>query len=306
MTYQKYFPGDTIGPLNIIFLRRSETDSKKGCFICPFCDEQFYAYICNVKRGKTKSCGCNTKNMIRQKLQKDITGERFGHLVALYNTNQKQNNHSVWHCRCDCGQEIDIPISNLTTGNTTTCGRTKECSYAKKKASQSALDLTGKCFGKLTVNKELYRKNEKVYWDCTCDCGTRHIIKTTKSLQQSSFASCGCEHSRGEAEIAQWLDNYNIIYNREVAIPGCINPQTNGILRFDFYIPKIHCYIEYNGEQHYYYSGKGWNNKEHFENTIFRDKIKKDFCQQHNIRLEYITYQDNINSRMYNIINKYV
>lgn len=302
MISRKYETGDKVGPLNIIFLSRNKNNTKKAIFKCPFCKEPFEAYICNVKTGKTKSCGCATSEMISSKLKKDVTNHRFSHLTALYDTQKIQNGHSVWHCKCDCGNETDVPLSNLESGNTTTCGKTKECIYAKQKASQSALDLVGKRFGKLLVIKELYRKNNKVYWECQCDCGTKHVVRTTKSLQNSNFASCGCEHSVGEAAISHLLDKKHIRYYREVTISGCINPETGYSLRFDFYVPDYDCYIEYNGKQHYVCTNAGWNDKQHFEDTILRDKIKYNFCKQNDIRLEYITYLEDIEDRLEDIL----
>lgn len=29
---------------------------------------------------------------------------------------------SVWHCKCECGNECDVILSNLTCGHTTSCG----------------------------------------------------------------------------------------------------------------------------------------------------------------------------------------
>ena len=43
---------------------------------------------------------------------KDLTGQRFGRLTALYPTNRRDYKGSViWHCRCDCGNETDVPAA---------------------------------------------------------------------------------------------------------------------------------------------------------------------------------------------------
>lgn len=50
----------------------------------------------------------------------DITGNRYGRLVAL-----RMENHSGarrWLCRCDCGEEKVILGSSLRSGVTTSCG----------------------------------------------------------------------------------------------------------------------------------------------------------------------------------------
>jgi len=57
---------------------------------------------------------------------KDIQNQRFGRLVALYPL-QKRINYSVcWHCRCDCGNEVDLTEDNLVHGNYKSCGCLKK------------------------------------------------------------------------------------------------------------------------------------------------------------------------------------
>jgi len=63
---------------------------------------------------------------------KDLTGQRFGRLVALYPTGERRNSYIVWHCRCDCGNEVDVITSSLTTGHTNSCGcYSRECTIKR-------------------------------------------------------------------------------------------------------------------------------------------------------------------------------
>lgn len=57
---------------------------------------------------------------------KDLTGQRFGKLVVLYPTEKRQSRSVVWHCICDCGNEVDISSKNLTYGSSQSCG----CAYS--------------------------------------------------------------------------------------------------------------------------------------------------------------------------------
>lgn len=54
--------------------------------------------------------------------KKDLTGQRFGRLVVLYETSERKHTKVVWHCRCDCGNEVDIRSGSLTSGHTMSCG----------------------------------------------------------------------------------------------------------------------------------------------------------------------------------------
>lgn len=70
-------------------------------------------------RGRHTSCGCDKyKSMIR-----DLSNMRFGHLVAIepcgYNDKHTKR---LWRCKCDCGNETVVTTSDLTAGNTMSCG----------------------------------------------------------------------------------------------------------------------------------------------------------------------------------------
>jgi hypothetical protein len=56
---------------------------------------------------------------------KDKTGERFGRLVVL-RLGKKGKSHHRWHCRCDCGNVVEVFTCNLSynlnRGKTQSCG----------------------------------------------------------------------------------------------------------------------------------------------------------------------------------------
>jgi len=52
----------------------------------------------------------------------DLTGRRFGRLVVLYESEERKGGRLTWHCRCNCGNEVDIIGRNLTSGHTKSCG----------------------------------------------------------------------------------------------------------------------------------------------------------------------------------------
>ena len=79
--------------------------------------------------GQSKSCGCFQKEIAAQnggKNKIDLTGQRYGKLVALYPIYSKDHNkHTIWHCKCDCGNECDIDMGNLRSGKSQSCGCTQ-------------------------------------------------------------------------------------------------------------------------------------------------------------------------------------
>lgn len=73
----------------------------------------------------------------------DISGQRFGKLIALEPTGESKHGSALWRCICDCGNERIAMLRSLKTRDATSCG----CARSR------LLDLTGKRFGKLTVVK---------------------------------------------------------------------------------------------------------------------------------------------------------
>ena len=54
--------------------------------------------------------------------QLNLTGERFGKLVAIKTIGKNKNGAYLWQCKCDCGNEIIANVGNLKNGHTKSCG----------------------------------------------------------------------------------------------------------------------------------------------------------------------------------------
>lgn len=71
----------------------------------------------------------------------DITGARFGRLLPIKRevfTRSNGRKDSRYLCKCDCGKETIVVLSNLTSGTTRSCGclRKDEVSQRKRKPDQ--------------------------------------------------------------------------------------------------------------------------------------------------------------------------
>lgn len=53
------------------------------------------------------------------------------------------------------------------------------------------IDITGKRFGRLIATQKDGFRNNKTYWECTCDCGNKVTIQYY-SLVSGNSRSCGC------------------------------------------------------------------------------------------------------------------
>lgn len=106
--------------------------------------------------------------------------------------------------------------------------------------------------------------------------------------------------------INNWLQTNNIPFKSQYSLDEIVLDSGRRPF-FDFAIfnknGKLLCLIEYNGKQHYEATG-GWNTEEKFKQTQHRDKQKIDQCNQLNIPLYIISYQENIEDKLQMIIKE--
>lgn len=221
---------------------------------------------------------------------KDITNQKFHRLTALYPTDKRDSDRSViWHCRCDCGNEIDVSGKRLRQNNTKSCG----CLNTETRAAlgqANKKDLTGMIFGRLTVLEDsCERYDNNILWRCQCECGNQPLIKGTSLIH--GVKSCGCLKSKGEARIAELLNKNDIIFETQKTFNDCLLPNTNYHAYFDFQVDNKYL-IEYDGIQHFQSSNdtNSWNTQEHFIEVQKRDKFKDEWCAEKGIPLIRIPY----------------
>jgi hypothetical protein len=100
-----------------------------------------------------------------------------------------------------------------------------------------------------------------------------------------------CKLSNGERLIENFLLKSNIDYQRQFKIENC---RDKNMLPFDFSIisdEKIIGLIEFQGSQHYF-SFEHFGGIKKLQYTQKHDKIKSDYCKEHNIPLLIIPYTD--------------
>ena len=113
----------------------------------------------------------------------DITGKRFGKLTVIIEAERTNKYKRRWHCRCDCGKEIDVSQDKLIGNRTKSCGCYRE-QFRK-------IDITGERFGRLLVIMEAGHKGKQSLWLCKCDCGN-NVLTDIYTLKKGKTKSCGC------------------------------------------------------------------------------------------------------------------
>ena len=104
----------------------------------------------------------------------------------------------------------------------------------------------------------------------------------------------------GEKTIRDILQENNIEFIEQYKFKECKDKRE---LPFDFYLPNNNICIEYNGEQHYKPIDK-FGGMDSFKTQQEHDKIKRNYCLEHNITLLEIPYTYNTNEKVANFLSE--
>lgn len=161
------FAGQRFGKL--VAIERAEdiigkSGSRSTAWLCKCdCGNKKVVTARNLKRGKTKSCGCDTCP--------DLTGQKFGTLTVIKRAGIHENKHGrrsvMWQCRCDCGNEKILSTNRLNDKRLKTCG---ECT----KKSRLGEGFVSRCGLKGAVTKYTDAMHVEVTLEDGTVCETRY------------------------------------------------------------------------------------------------------------------------------------
>lgn len=140
----------------------------------------------NVKTKETKDVhsyslrnyNCYKEGYEKPRQFEDLTGKRFNEWEVIRHIGGR---HTLWECRCSCGEIRQVAAYDLKTGKSRNCGHNR---------NKPIVDLTGRKFGKLTVLK--YIGKGKYLCSCSCNNNIKEYIGS--NLVSGSTISCGCAH----------------------------------------------------------------------------------------------------------------
>lgn len=168
------------------------------------CGNETTAYTNLLTSGCKKSCGCllkesSVKNIHGAKKPiDDLTGKRYGRLVAIRRFIPENSPCAWYECICDCSNKINVRAYSLKSGKTKSCGcLAKETQIntgknSKGRVSSRFIDLTGQRFSRLlVVSRAPNGKGGRTRWNCLCDCGGT-TISSSAHLRSGHTKSCGC------------------------------------------------------------------------------------------------------------------
>ena len=180
----------------------------------------------------------------------DLTGQRFGRLTAVYHLSKRDGaKGNCWHCRCDCGKDLDVRTENLLQGRTQSCGcwnreqsvkmhdhmhyqdntcvemLKRACSTTdKNKAGFRGLFLARS--GKYRVTITFQKKHYTLGYYKTFDEAVRVRLRAEEELHAGYISAFERYSERAEADPA-WAQSNPFYYN--VTRSNCeFRVQTNG------------------------------------------------------------------------------
>lgn len=167
---------------------------------------------------------------------RDLSGQKFGLLTAVYPTERRDHRGSVyWHCVCECGNEIDVSAGALMDGNNRSCGCLKDKN--QKQIAQRRHLVDGTCVEVLEKRKKrrdnesgfrgvFYLKNSNRYRVDIGFKGKRYYVGLfedydeavqarleAENLIHNSFINIWKEWNQKDQEDPQWGKKHPLVFN---------------------------------------------------------------------------------------------
>ena len=124
---------------------------------------------------------------------KDLTGQRFNHLLVIERAGNDRQGKARWVCKCDCGKLKVILGESLRNGKTTSCG----CEHAK-------------------ISKIMQKQN-CVKHEMSCS----RLYKIWHSMKQRCYYPKNISYkyygARGITICKEWLEDFMNFYNWAMA-----------------------------------------------------------------------------------------
>ena len=149
----------------------------------------------DLKSGSIKSCGCS--------ISPDLIGQVFGRLTVVENLGTKEYGKQFFLCRCDCGEEVQVPRVGLNGGWKKSCGCLKRESATKNLMKNLSLRI-GKNhynYNPLITDEERVESRYSIY-------GEDRRIWRKEVHEKHNYTCVCCKQYRGRLN-AHHLNGYN-------------------------------------------------------------------------------------------------
>ncbi len=229
---------------------------------------------------------------------KRVHGKRYDYSRVVYkNVNLDVEIICVKH-----GSFFQKPGVHLNNRGCQTCGQEIVMSRTKT-TEQFIIDAN-------LIHNNQYDYSDVIYINCKSyidiKCSKHGVFKQKATTHLTGRGCPTCNNSKGELEIMAILDTMNIDYIAQFPVrkSNKFSDNWNFIknCKFDFYLPTYNLIIEYHGIQHYIFSPFFHGTEEEMLRRRKRDRNKKNFCLNNNIKYCEIAYNQDISEELKKIL----
>ena len=203
----------------------------------------------NLTDHSVRDCGCESR---RKRSREDLTGQRFGRLVAIRYEFDDKRHQPCWTFHCDCGTEKILSVNQVKWSGVQSCG----CLRKERTGNLNKKDISGKRFGRLiAIRQTEYRDSPgTTVWECQCDCGNSAFYSLNE-LNSGKAKSCGCLYresrkdcSKNRADLVDETSLSSLLAAKKIR-----SNNTSGItgVHFDPKLGKWVAYISYKKKRYY-------------------------------------------------------
>lgn len=252
----------------------------KVCIICPEHGE-FWMIPSNHLRGqgcpKCQNKVANTEDFVQK--AKKIHKDKYDYSKVEY---IRSNKYVCIICP-EHGEFYQTPNNHLRNRGCPKCGNIRTNESKLKPLDYFIQKANNVHNNKYDYSQVVYRKyEEKVYIICPEHGGFWQ--KFSNHLMGNGCPKCMESHM--EKDIKTFLIKNNIGYEEQKKFDWLKNEKTKQPLILDFYLPEYNVAIECQGGQHFR-AVNMFGGEETFNNTVERDKIKKNLCESKGIEIIY-------------------
>ncbi len=247
----------------------------------------------HMKGSGCHECGGSNKSTNQKFISKS---RKIHHNEYDYSKVEYKNNKTKVIITCNIHGSFEITPSNHLKGvGCSKCvGKNKSTTEEFMRKSNIKHDF-------------LYNYEFVKYTNCKSEvdimCEKHGLFRQKPSSHLSGRGCPNCQSSNGELKIEFLLKSNNIKFVKQYAFDDL---KFKKKLKFDFAVfnfnDNLKCLIEYNGRQHYeqneYFGGE-----KQFELTLKRDLLKIEYCNNKNINIFTIRYDEDVDTKFSEIIS---
>lgn len=292
----KLIHGEKYGYNEVNYTKRTQ----KIKIFCNICKQYFW----QTPFHHLKGCGCPNCGKVSSANHRKDTTEKFVEKARKIHGDKYDYDKVIYHnsrtkveifCK-SCGKYFyQFPSNHLSGRGCPDCGnvlRAKSYTYTTKKFIEKARKVHGNRYSYESVTYEKNNKLVQIY----CTKCRRYFLQMPCSHLQG-IGCPYCKSSKIELLTFNFLKSHNISFVQEYSMQNFNKSYRK--LRLDFYIPQLKVGIECQGEQHFHpvdFTNKMTieETQKQFEQIQFRDRIKKQYCDENGIKLYYMTKKEDL------------